>query len=245
MLSKKLLATACIAVASMTAASASTITSTSGLHQITAPQFVGANFLLNQSPYNQVIFAEQKGVLLAADLVTDTNTIAAGTLVDSYFFALNSSLEWVVNTSVTFSDQILGIIYKDGPDPYAVPPGGPFNPLFTASNFLGALGTTYNFETTACGPFCGFEVKPAPDMDTLSFANGGKTVNFHNDYSVPGDFARIIVADPQPVPGPIVGAGLPGLILASGGLLGWWRRRQKTALLQRLPTMANKEKPRQ
>jgi hypothetical protein len=37
------------------------------------------------------------------------------------------------------------------------------------------------------------------------------------------------IALPFMIPGPVVGAGLPGLLATCVGLLAWWRRRQKIA----------------
>jgi hypothetical protein len=56
---------------------------------------------------------------------------------------------------------------------------------------------------------------------------GGASFGFPTEGFVQGPVSFTPVS--VPVPGPVVGAGLPGLVAACGGLLAWWRRRRKAA----------------
>jgi hypothetical protein len=74
------------------------------------------------------------------------------------------------------------------------------------------------------GGSCGFEIGSGNTFERVVQICGSCGFPTGRPFTVGGGGGHWSIVS---VPGPIAGAGLPGLILAGGGLLAWWRRRQK------------------
>jgi hypothetical protein len=179
-----LVATCALVCSSARADGIVSITSNLTVNQTTpAPgSTVGGNFLVTLGLTPGLAFDEQQNVVLGSSLATDTGTIAAGTVVSSFFVAFNSLGGATQSTRVTFSNPVLGIVFMDGSSAWAT------------NDFLGLSTLNYQEDPGVC-PSCGYEPgETATFSEDIAFLN--------SSFSVPGDFARIITAGSTTVPEP-------------------------------------------
>ena len=169
-----------------------------------APAIIAApSQVLNGSVTNcaQQGFNEQQDVALLANISVDSGVIALGTIVDSHMIFLNGPGGAITHDGVIweFSGDILGVMSDvDG------------NLEAGSTNLLGAIGTSY--------PGVSFNNRGLEARDGYSINGRFLTVNMA--VTQPGDWIRVVTANPVPEPGTyaLMGAGLAAL--------GFLRRRK-------------------
>jgi hypothetical protein len=120
------------------------------------------------------------------------------------------------SNNILVSDPLTSVLFSDAED------GGLFSLFFSS-------GSVNFFGNPVGGPFGGLNGPPVSPPYSLSpgIYDIAGLFAFSGESTSEGGGGTIQVSA---VPGPIVGAGPPGLVMAFGGLLAWRRRRNQAAV---------------